>query len=83
MSTLLTEVALGNVRARCPQCRSTRFVPADPGEDLTHLSDLICAHCESPVTHGELIMQIADEALREARDRLAARSKPEARLTSR
>ena len=73
MSTLFTEVALGNVRAQCPRCRPTRFVPADPAEDITHLSDLLCAQCESPATHGELILQIADQALREARHRLGAR----------
>ena len=73
MATIFTEVALGSVRAQCPHCRSTRFVPADPAEGITHLSDLLCAHCESPATHGALIMQIAEEALREARDRLAAR----------
>jgi hypothetical protein len=70
MDSIFTEVALGNVRAQCPRCRSTRFVCADPAEDISHLSDLICAHCETPVTHGELIMQIADEALKEARQRL-------------
>jgi hypothetical protein len=63
-------IHLGDVHARCRECGHCEFIPVDPGSDLDELSELICAACEVPVMHGELILQIADEALKDARRKL-------------
>jgi hypothetical protein len=63
-------IHLGDVHARCRECGHCEFVPVDPGSELDELSELICAACEVPVMHGELILQIAAEALKSARQRL-------------
>ncbi len=64
------EVRLGNVVAHCPHCRGTEFVHMDPGTPFTMLSDLICGSCELATTYGELILQISDQAMAEARRKL-------------
>lgn len=64
------QVRLGNVRAQCECCRSTYFVSAEPGEEITEASDLICTVCETVTTYAALILQIGDEGLKAARDRL-------------
>lgn len=64
------EVRLGNVLAHCPHCRGTEFVHLDPGTPFTMLSDLICSQCELATTYCELILQISDQAMAEARARL-------------
>ena len=64
------QVRLGNVRAQCECCRSTYFVSAEPGEEITEASDLICVICETVTTYAALILQIGDEGLKAARDRL-------------
>jgi hypothetical protein len=66
----LVQVGLGNVRAQCRHCRSASFVTANPGDELTEMSSLKCAACNAPTTHAALVLQIADQALREARERL-------------
>lgn len=66
------QVRLGNVRAQCERCRSTYFVSAEPGEEITDASDLICVVCETVTTYAALILQIGDAGLKAARDRLRA-----------
>ena len=66
------QVRLGNVRAQCECCRSTYFVSAEPGEEITEASDLICAVCETVTTYAALILRIGDEGLKAARERLRA-----------
>ena len=66
------QVRLGNVRAQCECCRSTYFVSAELGEEITDASDLICAVCETVTTYAALILRIGDEGLKAARDRLRA-----------
>ena len=61
------QVCLGNVRARCLRCGATYFVPAEPGDELTHFSDLVCAACEDVTTYAALIIQIGVEGLNAAR----------------
>ena len=64
------EVRLGNVVAHCPHCAATEFVHMEPGTPFTMLSDLMCGNCELATTYGELILQISDQAMAEARSRL-------------
>jgi len=64
------EVRLGNVVAHCPHCKGTEFVHMEPGTPFTMLSDLICGNCEISSTYCELILQISDQAMAEARRRL-------------
>jgi hypothetical protein len=63
-------IHLGDVHARCLECGHCEFVHVDPGTELDELSELLCAGCERPVMQGELILQIAAEALKSARQRL-------------
>jgi hypothetical protein len=73
-SSLIT-VSLGEVKAQCPRCGSRWFATPEPGEELTLLSELVCALCEAPTTQAELIVQISQEALRTARARLQAETR--------
>lgn len=66
------QVRLGDVRAQCECCRSTYFVSPEPSDDITDASALICAVCETVTTYAALILGIADEGLKAARDRLRA-----------
>ncbi len=67
------QVRLGGEVAVCPQCGAADFVHVEPGTDLTHLSDLLCSTCETPITLAALILQIGDRAMRAARQRLQLR----------
>ena len=74
------QVRLGDTIARCAHCGGTEFVHVEPGHDLDEASDLVCAACEAPALHGELIIQIATQAYREAGSRLRGRAaKPAAK----
>jgi len=64
------EIRLGDVVAYCPHCKGTEFVHMDPGTPFTMLSDLICGNCELATTYCELILQISDQAMAEARRKL-------------
>ena len=70
------QVSLGDVSARCTECGSTEFTAAEPGAELTHLSELICTTCEAPTTHAELIVQIGSEAMKRARSFLRGEASP-------
>jgi hypothetical protein len=70
MKEPIMQVRLGDTIARCAHCGSTEFVHMEPGNDLDEASDLVCATCEAPALHGELILQIATPAYREAGSRL-------------
>jgi hypothetical protein len=61
------QVRLGEEVAACPDCGSTEFVHVDPGEDLSLLTQLVCATCERPSNHGTLVLQIGQRALNRAR----------------
>ncbi len=66
------QIRLGDTIARCPRCGASDFVHADPGNDLDEASDMVCASCETPALHGELILQIAAKAYHDVGERLRA-----------
>ena len=66
------QIRLGDTIARCPRCGASEFVPIDPGNELDEASDMVCASCETPALHGELILQIATQAYQEVGERLRA-----------
>lgn len=69
------QIRLGATIARCPRCGDTEFVPAEPGDHLDESSDMMCASCEAPALHGELILQIAAQAYQDAGERLRGASR--------
>jgi hypothetical protein len=71
-------IHLGDVHARCLECGHCEFVAVDPGTELDEMSELLCAGCETPVMQGELILQIAAEALKDARRKLRGENRFEA-----
>jgi hypothetical protein len=65
------QVRYGNISAWCNSCASQHFELAAPAEPLRAASPLACLRCRAEVTHGELMGQIGDEAVRQARDAMA------------
>ena len=58
--------------ADCAACRGTTFRRANPNEALRYVSMLACTGCGTAVRHADLVMQLAQEVGRHARERLAA-----------
>jgi hypothetical protein len=59
------EVRLGEIGARCPDCGGAEFV-ATAIED-----ELACKNCSRSMTRTQLLMQIGDQAARDAAESLA------------
>jgi hypothetical protein len=66
---------MGDLQARCARCDGTVFVTATPGAQLRYTSALLCASCGERVVHGELICQLARDAVHHSRAVTAARAR--------
>lgn len=64
--------------ARCARCDGTRFVSAEPGAPAKYTSTLLCVACGEGVRHGELLVQLAREAVHHSKVMTAARMRREA-----
>ena len=58
--------------AECANCRGSTFRRENPAEELRYVSMLVCGTCGTTVKHADLVMQLANEVGRHARERLAA-----------
>jgi DNA-directed RNA polymerase subunit RPC12/RpoP len=75
--------AMGELLARCARCDATEFVPSDPGQALRMTSELTCASCGERVMHGDLISQLAAEAVQQSRAMTVARNRRQAGIIKR
>ena len=73
---------MGELLARCARCDTTEFVAAEPAAKLRFTSELICAACGERVVHGNLIAQLAKDAVHQSRAMTVARAKRRERLLS-
>jgi hypothetical protein len=69
-----------NVEAHCARCDGVEFVQADPGLPMRYINELICCTCGEQVVHGDLIAQLAKEAVQHSRAMTVARDKRQARV---
>lgn len=67
---------MGQLLARCSRCDSTEFAPADPAQPAKLTGALVCRACGEKVIHGNLIAQLAQDAVQLSS---ATRKKPEVR----
>ena len=65
---------LGALTARCAHCGSAEFKRATPDEPVRLTSRLLCIGCGSETFHGQLVAQLADDAIQQSRA-LAVRTK--------
>jgi hypothetical protein len=70
---------MGQVFARCARCDGTQFVQVGAGTPLHMTSELACASCGERVVHGNLIAQLARDAVHQSRAMTFARAKRQAR----
>ena len=66
---------MGPLLARCNRCDCTEFAPADPAQPLKLVSPLVCRACGERVVHGELVAQLAQDAVLHAHAMTAARTR--------
>jgi len=66
---------MGNLLARCARCDSTEFEPAKPDAPLRLTAELVCRSCGEKVVHGNLISQLAQDAVQHAHTMTAARQR--------
>lgn len=66
---------MGNLLACCSRCDSTEFLPAEPRAALRLTAQLICRTCGEKVVHGNLIAQLAQDAVQQAHAMTAARQR--------
>jgi len=71
---------MGKLFARCARCDGIEFLPADPAQPLRLMSELQCCACGERVIHGNLIAQLAKDAISQSRAYTAARAKRQAVL---
>jgi hypothetical protein len=66
---------MGDLEGRCARCDTTEFVQAKPDVALRYTSELVCLSCGERVIHGNLICQLARDAVYNSRALTAARAK--------
>jgi hypothetical protein len=73
---------MGKLLARCGRCDGTEFLPADPAAPLKLTSVLVCRACGERVIHGNLIAQLAQDAVLNSHAMTVARTRCRAALKS-
>jgi hypothetical protein len=69
---------IGEVLARCARCGGTQFAPAIAQTPLKMTSALLCCSCTFSVDHGELLAELASQAIQHSRALAALRKRPKA-----
>ncbi len=72
--------SLGELEARCARCDGTGFVQAAPDARLHYTSTLRCIACGEEVRHGDLIVQLAKDAVYRSKAMTAVRMKRQAQI---
>ena len=71
---------MGQLLARCGRCDGTEFVAANPAQPVKLTSELVCCACGHEVIHGNLIAELAKDAVHQSRASSAAVKKRQARV---
>jgi len=71
---------IGDNVAHCARCDGTEFVLTQPQGRLNFISELACRACGERVVHGNLIAQLAKDAVQQSRAMTAARGRRQADL---
>jgi hypothetical protein len=58
---------LGRLFARCQRCDATEFAAKEPESPLRLTSTLVCTVCKLEVVHGNLVAQLAKDAVQHSR----------------
>ena len=69
---------MGELTGHCARCDSTEFMLATPGTALKFTSNLTCCACGFEVVHGNLIAQLAKDAVYHSRAMTVARTRRQA-----
>jgi len=69
---------IGDLEANCERCDSHEFVQTDPSMPLRYIDELACAACGRRITHGDLIAQLAKDAVSHSKALTAARRRRQA-----
>jgi len=71
---------MGELIGHCARCDGTDFELAAPGTALKFTSVLACAACGERIKHGDLIAQLAKDAVYHSRAMTAARARRQSEL---
>ena len=71
--------AMGELQARCARCDGTEFALTDRGP-LRMTSELACGSCGERVVHGDLVSQLARDAVQQSRAMTVARNRRQAHI---
>jgi hypothetical protein len=66
---------IGEVFARCARCGGTQFAPAVPVSALRMTSMVLCCSCTFSGQHGELLAELASQAIQHSRAVAALRKR--------
>lgn len=88
INTVLQETAKGEpltfkmaeLVAHCARCDGTEFLAVSPDTGVRFTSTLACRACGERIVHGNLIAQLAKDAVYQSRAMTAARSRRQAEL---
>jgi len=73
---------MGELLARCGRCDGSEFAPAEPAQSLKLTSALLCRACGEKVIHGNLIAELAQDAVQYAHALTATRERRQSALRS-
>lgn len=74
---------MGDLLARCPRCDGTEFAPLATDARIRVTSHLACRACGEQVVHGNLIAQLAKDAVHRSRAMTVARTRRQSELLKR
>jgi len=74
---------IGNLEAHCSKCDGNDFLPVDPALPMRYTSSLVCCGCGERIVHGNLIAQLAKDAVYYSRAMTASRKRRETELLKR
>lgn len=66
---------IGELEAHCERCDGHEFVQTDPSMPLRYINELACRGCGHRVSHGNLIAQLAKDAVYHSKALTVARQK--------
>jgi len=71
---------VGELLARCAKCDGTEFLPTSDNGRVRFTSELACRTCGERVTYGNLVAQLAKDALLHSRTVTAHRARRQAQV---
>lgn len=79
-STAKMRFKIGELDARCERCDGQEFVQTDPSMPLRYINELACCGCGHRVMHGDLIAQLAKDAVYHSKALTVARQRRQAEI---